>query len=375
MQIFWMSKMEYSLLYLFNELQNEVLVYLDMYTITKMRNVNKFYSKYIKSKQFWNFYISKLNQYRYRKLFKKVCGFKNTWLINLLMKDYEHVMLENCMILHVFKDARKWGGIKIMKKCRRLVTNQTCLEYMRTPNYDNILLDYRSTKKLIKKGFNQKAVVQLIAFIENMGLSSMSFTLLSYAPNIEVLEKYCNTFNIKLIFLCELFISNIGTYANKNCYNLYMEIINRYEFDLKSIYNDENIKSRNQLYGCHDKLLLDHLIKEKVITIDYEYLKNYESNIHIPTCEYYIVKFYEDLLNILDKECYPDPLKINLLWCCILEGIDKIDDDKLFKMIQDVPDRYYDESFCVMIVDELKYDGRDYLSRILYSHISDCQKR
>ena len=153
-----------------------------------------------------------------------------------------------------------------------------------------------------------------------------------------------------------------------------MQIINEYEFNLNNIFTKEQ---KDELYRCKDKNLIDYFIKEKLISIDYEYLKHYEElDIKLPLCEYYVRKGYHDLLEILNKEIYPDQLKINLLWAYIENAAIEVnmDDDEIIRMIESVPDKYYDEYSCEVIASTLESYLREYLPGVIRLHIASQRK-
>ena len=154
-----------------------------------------------------------------------------------------------------------------------------------------------------------------------------------------------------------------------------MQIINEYEFNLNNIFTKEQ---KDELYRCKDKNLIDYFIKEKLIIMDYEYLKHYEElDIKLPLCEYYVRKGYHDLLEILNKEVYPDQLKINLLWAYIENAAIEVnmDDDEIIRMIESVPYKYYDSRSCEIIAFQLELHLREYLPGIIRLYMSDQRKR
>ena len=332
---------------LYDEMLFEVLRHLDLGQLLKVSSLSKQYNGYILDKNFWNIYFKYKSQTEYRGLVYKVGKCGSIELFKILSTPFNNKIVEKCMYERIYYNALVYNNEPIIRYIEHRIKHES-----RGGEFGIERLIKRA-----KRNFSQENANEIYGYMKKdepiLNLWQLK-RILSNCHNYEILFRYLNVFGIEVrTFIDMEFIEDVVTGEYKHGYDLFMGII---EAGVISI-ND--LKNETFIYECTDHRIFDYFIYEGLITFDYESIKNYTNGeSRWPLCEYYIIKLYEEVINLYkNKRCedeYRFLCKLMVTSFLVIE-----DQDIVLTMIKRLCDlKYFGAKLLelILITIELGYD-------------------
>ena len=331
-----------------DEMHFEVLRHLELGQLLKISRVNKQYNGYLLDKNFWIIYLKYKTQAEYRRIVYKISKHGSVELFNILDTSFNNKVIELRMIGKMFRNASIYGNVPIIKQTEHRINRK----------FRDFILE-----KLIKKvrsKFTEESADEMCKYMQNykieFGYINVLWrlrTILINCHNYETLLGYLNIFGEDVHAFIDMdFIESLMSDKHKHAYDLFIGIIEA------GIIHINDIKNETFVYECSDRRIFDYLIKKEFDYIDIKHPNNVGHK--WPMCEYYVIKLYEEVINLYREKRCEDEYKF--LWKLLISSFDVIEDqDKVIDMIEEVCKLKYSEEYLKELIQEADDMGHDYL--------------
>ena len=330
---------------LYDEMHFEVLRHLDLFQLLKISRLSKKYNGYILNKKFWNIYLKYKTQAEYRKILYKISKHGSIELFKILSTSFNNKIVEKYMYGRTYFYASIYDNKPIIEYVEHRI------EHKSREGFEFII------EKVIKKAKSNFTQENAIEIRKYMRINSLLKNILSNCQNYETLFRYLNVLKINVHTFIDIdFIERLTTGGYKHAYDLFIGIIEA------GIININNLRNETFINECSDKRICDYLIDKGLITFGYESIKNgIGSRVRFPLCEYYIIKLYEEVLDLYKNKRTEE--EYSFIWKLIKYSPRVIEDqDIIVNMVKKLCDLKYSRPRLlelILISDEF---GQDYLT-------------
>ena len=291
---------------LFDEMHFEVLRHLDLSQLLKVSRLNKQHNRYFLNKNFWSIYLKYKTQLEYKGLVYKVGKHGSIELFKILSTPFNNKVMEKLMYERIYYDASIYNNKPIIEYVEHYIEHKARGKF-----------DFCRFMKKAGTNFTKENTNEIFKYLKNgdhmfMSNSWVIRTILLNCHNYDILFKYLNELKIDVRNFIDMdFMENLMTGDYKYGYELFIDIIE------EGIIDTDDLRNETFIHECSNKRICDYLFDTELVTFDYETFKNPKEGVPgIPFCEYYIIKLYEEVLNLYKNKRREDEYKF--LWMTII---------------------------------------------------------
>ena len=334
---------------LYDEMHFEVLRHLELSQLLKIRTLSKQHNTYVLNKHFWNIYLKYKTQAEYRRLTYKVGKHGSVELFKLLSSNYHNKVMEKCMYERIYYDASIHDNTSIREYVEHFIARKSRGKF-----------DFNKLMETAGRNFSQENTNKICGYFEKENPAHNLWVLkvvLLNCHTYEILLKYLNEFKLEAHAFIDIdFIEDVVTGESKYSYELFIGIIE------EGIININDLRNEIFIHECSDKRIFEYLLYEGLVTFDYETFKaSREDRPNFPFCEYYIIKLYEEVLNLYKNKKREDEYKF--LWRLVVYSSHIIEDqDVTLNMVKQLCNLKYSGARLLELIFNTDAEGQDYLT-------------